>query len=382
MLLRRALGRGRGSRPVHARLAPAVSRRRGGVRGARARARHEPLQYLLGGADFCGLALSVAPGCSSRGPRPRRSSTGRSPCSCPRPAATVLDLCTGSGAIAVRAGRAPAGLVGLGRRAASSPPRWRAGERRGLGLAGASGCVEGDLFDRSGRSRRRLTSSWPTRPISRRPVVPTLPVEVRDWEPRDALDGGPDGLDVIRRLLAAGPAGSRPAGRSARRDRPGAGPPPRCSGRPAVRRGTVHRDSGDTSGSSRPGGADAGATRHRGRRSAAREVRGQRGEERGLAAAWPRRSSRPRPVVRSRTSPTRRCRHDPALCGDLGAEVDQRDGRTGAGVRARPSRRRTSWSRPCGPPSSSWARSWPAPAGPRGRCPAAAPSGCGRSICT
>jgi release factor glutamine methyltransferase len=44
------------------------------------------------------------------------------------------------------------------------------------------------------------------------PVLPALPVEVRDWEPREALDGGPDGLAVIRRLLALAPEWLRPRG--------------------------------------------------------------------------------------------------------------------------------------------------------------------------
>jgi release factor glutamine methyltransferase len=44
------------------------------------------------------------------------------------------------------------------------------------------------------------------------PLLRTLPVEVRDWEPRAALDGGPDGLDVVRRLVAAAPAWLRPGG--------------------------------------------------------------------------------------------------------------------------------------------------------------------------
>ena len=35
---------------------------------------------------------------------------------------------------------------------------------------------------------------------------------MRDWEPRQALDGGPDGLDVVRALLAAAPAALAPGG--------------------------------------------------------------------------------------------------------------------------------------------------------------------------
>jgi len=39
-----------------------------------------------------------------------------------------------------------------------------------------------------------------------------LPPEVRDWEPREALDGGPDGMAVHRRLVAESPRILRPAG--------------------------------------------------------------------------------------------------------------------------------------------------------------------------
>jgi release factor glutamine methyltransferase len=44
-------------------------------------------------------------------------------------------------------------------------------------------------------------------------VLPTLPREVRDFEPRAALDGGPDGLALLRRLVAAAPGALRPGGR-------------------------------------------------------------------------------------------------------------------------------------------------------------------------
>jgi release factor glutamine methyltransferase len=43
-------------------------------------------------------------------------------------------------------------------------------------------------------------------------MLPDLPVEVRDWEPREALDGGPDGLAVIRRLVREAPTWLRPGG--------------------------------------------------------------------------------------------------------------------------------------------------------------------------
>ena len=90
------------------------------------------------------------------------------------------------------------------------------------------------------------------------------------------------------------------------------------------------------------------------------------------------------PVVLENVPATGRHRHDP------GAPRAARDRDRGAGrahgradaAHSGPSRRRTSWSRRCAPPSWSWGRSWPAPGGPASRCPAAARSGRGRSTCT
>ena len=44
------------------------------------------------------------------------------------------------------------------------------------------------------------------------PLLPALPVEVREWEPRGAIDGGADGLVVVRRLLVEAPAWLCPGG--------------------------------------------------------------------------------------------------------------------------------------------------------------------------
>src|SRR5262249_14335879 len=43
-------------------------------------------------------------------------------------------------------------------------------------------------------------------------LLPTLPVEVRDWDPSAALDGGTDGLDVIRPLIREASRWLRPGG--------------------------------------------------------------------------------------------------------------------------------------------------------------------------
>ena len=161
------------------------------------RTRHEPIQYLLGEVEFCGLALGLGPGVFI--PRPETEGlVERALALGPPEGATVLDLCTGSGAVACAlAARRPGWTVWAVERAGAGG-RMRPGERaaprarrarpgaRGRSLRAARGCRA---------ARAPWISWWRTRPTSPRRILPALPVEVRDWEPREALDGGPDGLD-------------------------------------------------------------------------------------------------------------------------------------------------------------------------------------------
>ena len=177
------------------------------------RARQEPLQYLLGEADFCGLALRVGPGVFV--PRPETEElVGRALGLGPTGPATVVDLCAGSGAIACAlAARRPGWTVWAVERAPAALAYARENARR-LGLAPRVPVLAGDLFaplvTRVPAGGVDLLVANP--PYLAAPILPALPVEVRDWEPRESLDGGPDGLDVIRRLLADAPVWLRPGG--------------------------------------------------------------------------------------------------------------------------------------------------------------------------
>ena len=170
------------------------------------RARHEPLQYLLGEAEFCGIVIEVGPGVFI--PRPETEAlVDRALALGPSDVATVLDLCAGSGAIACALGRRrPEWTVWAVERTAPAADCARANVRR-LGLEGRVRVLEGDLFGPLGgrvpAGAVDLVVANP--PYLAAPILPTLSVEVRDWEPRTALDGGADGLDVIRRLLDAAP---------------------------------------------------------------------------------------------------------------------------------------------------------------------------------
>jgi release factor glutamine methyltransferase len=71
---------------------------------------------------------------------------------------------------------------------------------------------EGDLFAPVAELAGRCDLVVANPPYLARPVLATLPDEVRRWEPALALDGGPDGLAVIGRLLAEAPVFLRPGG--------------------------------------------------------------------------------------------------------------------------------------------------------------------------
>lgn len=177
------------------------------------RARHEPLQYLLGEAEFCGLVLELGPGVFI--PRPETEALVDLALALgPPEGASVLDLCTGSGAVACALGaRRPGWTVWAVERAGLAADCARANVRR-LGLDGRVRVREGDLFGplRGSVPARAADLIVANPPYLATSVLPALPIEVRDWEPREALDGGPDGLALIRRLLAQAPEWLRPGG--------------------------------------------------------------------------------------------------------------------------------------------------------------------------
>ncbi len=177
------------------------------------RVRHEPLQYLLGETEFAGVTLAVGPGVFI--PRPETELVvERALVLGPPGPATVLELCTGSGAIACAlVARRPDWTAWAVERGAAVAACARVNVRR-LGLDARIRIFEGDLFAPLGAAglERAADLVVANPPYLATPVLPTLPVEVRDWEPHAALDGGADGLDVIRRLIAAAPDWLRPGG--------------------------------------------------------------------------------------------------------------------------------------------------------------------------
>ena len=123
----------------------------------------------------------------------------------------VVDLCCGSGALGLVVATQVAGVE---LHAADVDPAAVACARANLARLGSPAHVhEGDL---DGALPRRLRGRVAVL-VANVPYVPTaglatMPVEARVHENRVALDGGPDGLDVLRRVAAAAPSWLAPGG--------------------------------------------------------------------------------------------------------------------------------------------------------------------------
>ncbi|MEH1128717.1 putative protein N(5)-glutamine methyltransferase [Micromonospora sp. CPCC 206061] len=158
-----------------------------------------PLEHVLGWVDFHGLRIAVEPGVFV--PRRRTGFLARQAIArCPSPA-VVVDMCCGSGALGAAVAAARNGGVEL--HAVDIEPVAVRCARRNLAAVGGR-VYEGDLFaplPTELKSRVDLL-------VANVPYVPTeavalLPPEARVHEPRVALDGGPDGLGVLRRVARA-----------------------------------------------------------------------------------------------------------------------------------------------------------------------------------
>lgn len=169
------------------------------------RAGGEPLEPLLGWAEFGGLRIAIDPGVFV--PRRRTELLARQAIAHARPAAVVLDLCCGSGAIgAVLLARFP----GLDLYAVDVEPAAARCARRNVAAARV---LEGDLFaPLPGRLRGRVDVIAANAPYVPTDEIALMPAEARDHEPRVALDGGADGGHVHRRVAAEAPSWLAPGG--------------------------------------------------------------------------------------------------------------------------------------------------------------------------
>lgn len=169
----------------------------------------EPVAYLLGEREFYGIMLRVDARVLI--PRPdserlvevalertrQRSMLGR-----------ALDMCTGSGCVAIAFARTrptwsvTASDVSPAALEVARDNAHRTGAIRNLRL------LEGSLFSAVVGERFDLITANP--PYIASAEIATLPPDVRDFEPRLALDGGADGLDFVRQIAAQAAAAMNP----------------------------------------------------------------------------------------------------------------------------------------------------------------------------
>ena len=164
----------------------------------------EPLEQIVGWAAFAGQRIAVAPGVFV----PRRRSELLVDVAGRAPARVVVDLCCGTGALgAALAAVWPEAEV----YAADTDPAAVACARRNLP---PEGVLAGDLYDALPDDlRRRVDLLVVNAPYVPTDAIATMPPEARDHEHRVALDGGADGLEVQRRVVAEAPAWLAPGGR-------------------------------------------------------------------------------------------------------------------------------------------------------------------------
>lgn len=181
----------------------------------RRRAAREPLQYVLGTALFRNLELAVGPGVAV--PRPETEhlldalldASGRRRNAASLPFAAALDVGTGSGAVALALveERLAEKVV-----ATDVSPDALAVARRNAAKTGVEAVAfrQGPLLSPVAGATFDLILSNP--PYLTTDEWRSAESEVREWEPRIAMEAGSDGLDVIRPLVAATLPALRPGG--------------------------------------------------------------------------------------------------------------------------------------------------------------------------
>ena len=174
------------------------------------RLRGEPIQYIVGEAEFFGLPFKVTPDVLIPRPETEHLVEKAIELARLRTAPRIVDVCTGSGAIAVALARAlpKADITATDLSDAALTIAHQNAQYNGV--EPRIRFLQGDLLAPVADERFDLVVANP-------PYVPTveresMSVEVRDHEPALALFAGVDGLEIYRRLISATPAVLVPGG--------------------------------------------------------------------------------------------------------------------------------------------------------------------------
>jgi release factor glutamine methyltransferase len=158
-----------------------------------------PLPYLTGRVEFYGLEFEVTPDVLI----PRPETEALVDLALARRPTTVVDVGTGSGCVAVAlAAHLPDAIIyAIDISPAALAVAQRNAERHGV--AERMPILVGDVLSPRPGPVDLIVSNPP---YVRSGECASLPTSIRDYEPRLALDGGPDGMDIIQRLLLQAPA--------------------------------------------------------------------------------------------------------------------------------------------------------------------------------
>jgi release factor glutamine methyltransferase len=154
-----------------------------------------PLEYIVGFTDFCGLRIEVDRGVFV--PRRRTEYLVHRAVASSKPGAIVVDLCCGTGAVGAAIAKA---LGNIELYAVDIDPASVQCARRNVAAIGGL-VLEGDLYEPLPKNLHGRVDILATNaPYVPSKLIRLLPQEARLYEPKAALDGGEDGLDIQRRV--------------------------------------------------------------------------------------------------------------------------------------------------------------------------------------
>ena len=167
------------------------------VRIADERLTGRPLWYIIGDTDFCGYTIKVDERVLI--PRPETEELVMMALDEVKGNAKILDLCTGSGAIAISVAKEleKKGVKAEVTASDISEDALALARENAENNGAAVRFVQSDLFENIDESFDLIISNPPYIPTA---DIEELQREVKDFEPRLALDGGADGLDIYRRI--------------------------------------------------------------------------------------------------------------------------------------------------------------------------------------
>jgi release factor glutamine methyltransferase len=174
----------------------------------------EPLAWITGRVTFCGLEIQVDPGVYV--PRWQTEQLARRAVDLLSPGGTAVDLCTGTGAIARTLLAGEGSAVWSGGGAGTARVLATDLDERAVACARANGVDAycGSLFDPlPGPLEGRVDLVVAVVPYVPTPALALLQRDTLTFESPLSYDGGPDGTDILRRVLTESPRYLRPGGK-------------------------------------------------------------------------------------------------------------------------------------------------------------------------